>query len=366
MRLTKLASKNCNKLGLVSGSINQHISEPDHPKMNITPVAYTSGIEKQVIERIMSASTSIIIVMAWFTNDNIKNALIRAKRRRPELDIRILVDNNSVNIKYFYNYLHHFEEARIHIAQLVTPNFLHHKFMIVDSIITISGSYNYTKRANKNLEHVLVTQSEELSNYLTRVFKFLTQKDFLDRNIQLLFNNTQFAQSLMSTYYGFKKSQYQVYKDKIIWGDCYTYDNGLCDLLAYEPGFIFNKKINLETHPPRCEFPLPIDKDFIRNWTEQRNVNNLFSQYHEIGIPVDYIERDMDKIQSDLENKFANKLSRTYNIDELSSLVTEGIDIIIEDDFWENNFAPFMSISLANKLLNGFPDIDRRIDYLEL
>lgn len=332
------------------------------------PKAYTKNIENKLIDYFIAANSSIQIAMAWFTNDNIKDNLILLKKRKPEISIQIVVDDNSINDKYFSNYTEKFRQANVEIKEKINSTFLHHKFAVIDSEITITGSYNYTKKANKNLENIVILHSKFISSFYSRIFKFLTTKNYFDENIELLFEYPDFAQSILSTYYNFSKVEYNRYKNKIVLGGCFTHENGLYDEIKYYPGFIFNPKITYRKVVEKKEFdfdldyteefPLPVSKDTIKYWTESRNHNLILDYYNGKEDEYHLINDELDMSSVKVELYFKHKFEHTYTKDEMKSLIERKVDIIIENDLWGNNFEPFIDKNIVQKIFSKIQLID--------
>mgnify|MGYP006151491329 CR=1 FL=1 len=213
----------------------------------------------------------------FFNIFNIK--IIIKKNNNPSIEIIIVVDENEINKQYFMNSKSIFDDVGIQVRKKETSRFLHNKFMVIDESITITGSYNYSKKANINLENIVVIECSKFSSNYSRIFECLTNGDYIDENIKLLFENLKFAQQLLSAYYPFNKSEYLKYKDKIEMGDCFTHENGLFDEIKYYPGFIFNSKISyVKNIESSFEFSLPIEKRMIKSWVESRNKNLIIGE----------------------------------------------------------------------------------------
>ena len=136
-------------------------------------LAYTQNIEQVVLDNFEKSKKSIVIVVAWFTNNRIVEKLIQLKRRNESLSIQILVDENDINQKYFFNiFTERLIEAGIEIKRQKVTKFNHNKFSIIDEEIIMTGSYNYTKRANTNHENIIVDSNERIAKYYKRVFRF--------------------------------------------------------------------------------------------------------------------------------------------------------------------------------------------------
>ena len=113
-------------------------------------IAITQDIERVIIENFLKAKESITIVMAWFTNSDIIEALIKAKRYS-NIEVNILVDDNEINNKYFTGkHKDKLKSTGIEIKSQTIRNFNHNKFSVIDNNRIITGSYNYSKKANFN------------------------------------------------------------------------------------------------------------------------------------------------------------------------------------------------------------------------
>lgn len=328
--------------------------------MSVEPKAYFKGIEKKIIENIRSSNHSIKIAMAWFTNSDIKESLIRVKRVNPHIEIIIVVDDNEINRKYFLNSKSDFEKVGIKIEDKVNGRFLHNKFMVIDEMITITGSYNYSKKANLNLENIVVVECPDFSSNYSRIFKFLTNKHYIDENIKLLFDYPLFAQQIISAYYPFGKKEFLKFKNKIEIGNCFTHENGFYDEITYHLGLIFNPKALSYNFikPEYFEFSIPIDKHIIKSWTENRNMNLIIESFRGDEENYHLINDELEKSEKVLEFYFKRKVEKTYRYSKLQKLIEDKIDIILEDDLWLNNFEPFLNKQLVQKIFE-------KIDVLE-
>lgn len=321
-------------------------------------MSYFKGIEEKLIEIIDSAEDSIYIAVAWFTSNNIKNTLIDKAKTNPRLIIKIIVDDNEINEKYFFNSLSLFVNAGIQTKK-VTTDFLHSKFLLVDNELVVTGSYNFSKKAIKNIENILVIRSRRLySNYL-RVFKFLYDVDYIDDNITLLFKYSKFAKNLLSTYYQFSKHEFIKYEDKIEFGDCYSYFNGFNDQLSYYPGLIFNKAIKykklnttdiLGKNYFPCEFELPVNKKIVKNWIKSNNINNTIESFRGHENLYHLINDELEEVEKMTENYFKRKIDNCYSSQEMEQLILKGVDIVIEDELWKTNFEPFLNKDIVERI----------------
>ena len=117
--------------------------------------------EKKVIDNINSAKVSILVAMAWFTNEKIKEALVR--KRQEGLRIELVVYKDEVNAAHGVD-LTDFDYKEIRGTR---GGFMHNKFCVIDNQKVLTGSYNWTTNAEaRNDENVLVaTDNATATNY---------------------------------------------------------------------------------------------------------------------------------------------------------------------------------------------------------
>lgn len=323
--------------------------------------AHFEGIESMLLEHIENAEYSIYIAMAWLTSRAVKETLLWVKRDDPNIHIEIVVDDNEVNDKYFYNHRQQFEDAGILLRQKADKRFLHRKFMVLDERITLVGSYNYTQNAKRNAENISVIEDENFSKVHLRIFKKLTDIDYRDDNINLLFEYPEFAQRLLSTYYPFTRQQFNKYYPKIILGDCFSHPNGNYDEITYYPGLIFNPNYRFDKKLISSEFELPVSKRSIRSWIYDRNTNLLLDSYKEYPELWNEINDALSDLRKGTKRFYKTAISSTHTYNKLKELIDNDVDIIKEDRIWHDNFQPFLDKQTVDDLFSKFPIV--RKDY---
>ena len=117
--------------------------------------AHFEEIQRIVIGLLHEAKLSIHIAMAWFTNQNIADVL-KAKAKE-NIDIKLALHDDFINREHGANLdgLNY---------RLVKPigGIMHNKFCVIDNRVVITGSYNWsTKAETKNEENVLVEKHPE-------------------------------------------------------------------------------------------------------------------------------------------------------------------------------------------------------------
>lgn len=138
--------------------------------------AFFSNIRKQIISHLDSATSEVVVAMAWFTSGELFDSLLKCLSRNVKVDL-ILLDNatNFMGCAPDFNILVK-AGGTLRIATL-NQGFMHHKFCIIDNKIAITGSYNWTYSAeNRNIENILVTDCQETVDLFKAEFKDLISR----------------------------------------------------------------------------------------------------------------------------------------------------------------------------------------------
>lgn len=120
--------------------------------------AHFEEIQEQILEQIESARFLIWIAVAWFTDKTIFNKLVAKKNQGINVQLTIVDDN--INKSSEIDYENEFETYRIPEFGKY-KNIMHNKFCVVDLRTVISGSYNFTNKAQFNHESITVVNSHE-------------------------------------------------------------------------------------------------------------------------------------------------------------------------------------------------------------
>ena len=122
--------------------------------MEIRP--YFEKIEDVIIEDIMSSKQQLLIAVAWFTNHKIFDAIIEKLDGNDNFTAKLIVINDNINHRVRGLDFQRFVSAGgcLYFAEKNIP--MHNKYMVIDSDIVITGSYNYTYYAETlNEENVV-------------------------------------------------------------------------------------------------------------------------------------------------------------------------------------------------------------------
>ncbi len=145
------------------------ITSPDntpHPKIELDGVLIETHFEAEgdvrtrMMELIEEAEHSVYFMAFAFTDDDIAKAMIAA--HRAGLDVRGVMAGR--NVRGIGSVFEPMQQAGVGILPDGNPYTMHHKVMILDGEIVITGSYNFTaSAANRNDENVLIIHSAEIA-----------------------------------------------------------------------------------------------------------------------------------------------------------------------------------------------------------
>jgi len=123
----------------------------------------TEAVFENIAERIEleigKAQKSIFIAVAWFTNKNLFNELL--KKARNGCSISIIISDDSINQNSSIDFgqlaiIH----SQVYWAGNGDTELMHNKFCVIDYNTVITGSYNWSYKAESNFENVIITSND--------------------------------------------------------------------------------------------------------------------------------------------------------------------------------------------------------------
>ena len=116
--------------------------------------------EELLLDLISRANKSIHVMVYSFTLDDLADALIAAHSR--SVDVKVIVERDNAYARG--SEVNKLLKAGIKVALDANPYLMHHKVMIIDGKIVVTGSYNWSWSAeNRNDENVIVIIDEEVA-----------------------------------------------------------------------------------------------------------------------------------------------------------------------------------------------------------
>jgi phosphatidylserine/phosphatidylglycerophosphate/cardiolipin synthase-like enzyme len=123
-----------------------------------------------LINLISQAKKSVYVAIYSFTRDSLAKALIDAKNRGVEVKV-VIEEENAYGQGSDYQIL---RDAGVDVRLDGNPALMHHKFMIVDGEIMVTGSYNWSTAAeDRNDENFVVIRDKAVVDRFTQEFNRL-------------------------------------------------------------------------------------------------------------------------------------------------------------------------------------------------
>lgn len=129
-------------------------------------VYFTPGdsAEAAIVEALLGAKESILVQAYSFTNPAIASALVDARSRG--VKVVVLLDKSQRSQKYSAADF----TANAGVATFIDDRhaIAHNKIMIIDGRVVITGSYNFTRAAEKsNAENLVIIESSAIADKYT-------------------------------------------------------------------------------------------------------------------------------------------------------------------------------------------------------
>jgi phosphatidylserine/phosphatidylglycerophosphate/cardiolipin synthase-like enzyme len=137
--------------------------------------AFFTGIRAILLQEIGLARHSIVVAVAWFTDQQLFRALLAQQRAGVAVSVCLTRDEQDINFRPGGLPFIELEAAGGRVW-VVEDSLMHHKFCVLDGRDVVTGSYNWTnKAAQENQENVVLTTGDpELAQRFTREFHRLT------------------------------------------------------------------------------------------------------------------------------------------------------------------------------------------------
>jgi len=137
--------------------------------------AIFDNIAKRIEEQINLAEDKIFIAVAWFTNKNLFQAL--CKKASEGVKVKLVISDNEINRNSAINH----SDIQIGKSKLYWIE-THNKFCIIDDYVVITGSYNWSYKAENNLENINICSGDndlvkQYKKELKRIIKDYPQED---------------------------------------------------------------------------------------------------------------------------------------------------------------------------------------------
>lgn len=131
--------------------------------------AHFKNIQKNIIDHLRKAENEILVAVAWFTDREIFEVLCHKAQHGVQVSVALLGDeiNTAPRALNFHRLKNLGGKVYFLSSGIGGAPIMHHKFCVLDNTTVITGSYNWSKRAQSNDENITVVSdaSEFVSQY---------------------------------------------------------------------------------------------------------------------------------------------------------------------------------------------------------
>ena len=129
------------------------------------------GTSKEIARLVKAAKKEIVVAVYAFSSKYLGQALSAALKRG--VNIRVLLDADNARKAYSLDEWLAGEGFEVRLIEIKRGS-LHHKFMLIDGKILITGSYNFTNESEfRNYEAAIFTNHKGLIQAFATEFKRL-------------------------------------------------------------------------------------------------------------------------------------------------------------------------------------------------
>ncbi len=115
---------------------------------------------QRIISEIDQAKNTVIVAMYYFTSRPLAQSIVDASVRG--VDVKVCMDGSEPS--YEYSKRVYLENKNIPVKLITGKGIMHNKFCVIDDEIVITGSFNWTARADlENDENILIIRSREIA-----------------------------------------------------------------------------------------------------------------------------------------------------------------------------------------------------------
>ncbi|MGD0583757.1 MAG: phospholipase D-like domain-containing protein [Bacteroidales bacterium] len=121
--------------------------------------AVFENIAIRIQSEIKKAQKSVFIAVAWFTNKDLFNELL--EKAKAGCKVLLIISNDKINAssQIKYKLLEKYNSKCYRIGDSETE-LMHNKFCVIDYSTVITGSYNWSYKAENNFENVIINYDD--------------------------------------------------------------------------------------------------------------------------------------------------------------------------------------------------------------
>ncbi len=117
-----------------------------------------NAIQNNILQLLDQAKVSIIVAVAWFTNQTLADKLI--EKYKNGVSVEVVIYNDGTNAKHGVD----LNEIPVYQVRAEKGGIMHVKFCVIDNQIVGSGSYNWSTNAEtRNDESFQISKDPALA-----------------------------------------------------------------------------------------------------------------------------------------------------------------------------------------------------------
>jgi len=124
------------------------------------------SIGKAVADAMRAAQERVTIALYGFDNPDFGRELLNLAKKK--VVVRIKVDTARSAGKKIQKLIEELKASGVEVQTVAANGRNHNKFAVIDGSIVVTGSYNWTLKAEKNWEHILILKWPELAKAYER------------------------------------------------------------------------------------------------------------------------------------------------------------------------------------------------------
>jgi len=122
--------------------------------------AIFENIAENIQQEIKKAERTIFIAVAWFTNKTIFDELVA--KAYEGCSVFLMLSNDTINKDSSIEFDKlNVGSSKVYFVGDGEKELMHNKFCVIDEITVITGSYNWSYKAEKNFENIVLTSGDQ-------------------------------------------------------------------------------------------------------------------------------------------------------------------------------------------------------------
>lgn len=143
----------------------------------INPVPVFQQIAEQIAQVLDEARQEVLVAVAWLTDPQLTRSLAQCAAKGCR--VVVIIHDDAINAQYCPVEWLREQGVRVLLypQQDAYSSMMHHKFCVTDQRTTITGSYNWTVKANRNEENIIILREDsETARMFKQTFEALADE----------------------------------------------------------------------------------------------------------------------------------------------------------------------------------------------